>query len=314
MRLNASRSASAPLRFRFPGTLQLLAALALPACAGSGIIPWMAEPGKAFDLMVTHSSYTCATGFSHASVSLRSDSLVLSFLAKDDPSVRCAAPSQPMGPQFPIPALKAGSYLVFSRSLLPCMVEGPTVCLVEAVPMFVDTLKVAAGNVFPPGWFLRPGRIEAGKATTVALLSRDHGSCEFGFTSNTVRVAEEGAIYLTFQTHGYKRLCEESVHPFGPIFPLEGLKPGRYPVHAASAPSCTFEKPPCLMPIQYELVDTLVVTVSTALGPVSGPRRASGGKAATGKSRPAAVPTFGRDGLPWVVTPEGRRVAPAPNP
>lgn len=313
MRSDASQLApNPPRRFRFSAAAPLLmAALAIPAGADSGIIPWKAEPGKAFDLMITNSVYTCATGFTHLSVALRSDSLVLSFLAKDDPGVRCAAPSQPMGPEFPIPALKAGSYRVFARSLFPCMVEGPAICLMESMPYFVDTLKVAAGNAFAPGWFLRPGRIEAGKSVTVALLSRDHGSCEFGFSKNTSQVTKEGDLYLTFETHGYKRLCEQSVRPFGPIFPLEGLKPGRYPVYAASAPGCTFEKPPCLLPIQYERVDTLIVTASTGLGEIPGPSRALGGKTPAGRRRPAAVPTFGRDGLPWVVTPEGRRVAPA---
>lgn len=316
MRPDASRSAPhRPRRFRLSAAMPfLMAALAIPSGADSGIIPWKAEPGKAFDLMVTNSAYTCATGFTHESVSLRGDSLVLSFLAKDDPAVRCAAPSQPMGPEFPIPALKAGSYRVFARSLFPCMVEGPAICLMESVPSFVDTLKVAAGNAFAPGWFLQPGRIEAGKAVTVALLTQDHGSCESGFSNNTPRMTQEGDLYLTFETHGYKRLCEQSVRPFGPIFTLEGLKPGRYPVYAASAPGCTFQKPACLLPIQYDRVDTLVVSASTAVREIPDPSRALGKKAPAGGRRPAAVPTFGRDGLPWAVTPEGRRVAPAPAP
>ena len=300
-----------PIHRAAMAALPILMALALPVRAGLDILPWKAEPGKGFDLMITGTEATCATEYSYQSVDLRSDTLVLSFLAKSDPAVKCQPLPAPKGPEFAIPALKAGSYLVFSRSLAPCMV-GPTVCAMEAVPVFAGSLEVAEGNAYPAGWMLRTRRIPGSEPSTLTILNRENGSCETGFSNNTVEMTRDGAIHLTFQTIYYKRMCRESVHPFGPIFHLEELKPGRYPVYAASLPACSFDSLPCEPFIAPQLVDTLLV------GPVTGIRAAPGSAQPAGKTAPAglrtrgATPTFGRKGNPWVVTPEGRRVAPAP--
>lgn len=297
-------------------TLALFLAAAGPAQGAMThtLLPWKAQAGKAFDLMLA-GSYACNSSFSHESTFVLEDRIVLAFLATESEIIRCAPMTQPYGPEFKLPALAAGEYPIYSQSLAPCMV-GPAACELYVEPVPVGTLKVTSAAAFDTGWFLHPKRVESGKDVRVALLNLARGSCENSFhpARDTVRGK---AAELSFQTRYYRRMCESSVHPFGPEFHLGDLAPGSYRVEGFDLPECAFQEPPCLPIVPYKpvLVDTLVVSSTTVL-------RASPKRRTDTAPRLRRLP--GGLGIAWsggegnanaledehIFTPDGRRVRP----
>jgi hypothetical protein len=304
---------------------RLFRILALCLAAGSAqgavthsLLPWKAQAGKTFDLMLA-GPYACNHSFSHESTYVLPDRIVLAFLATESNVIRCAPLTRPYGPEFRFPALAAGEYPIYSQSLVPCLV-GPAACEIFVAPVFVGTLKVTSAAPFDTGWFLHPKRIESGKDARVSLLNLARGSCENDFqpARDTVRGR---AAELSFTTHYYRRMCATSVRPFGPEFLLGDLTPGSYRVEGYDLPECAFQDPPCLPIVPYKpvLVDTLVVGVTTALR--QSPERRTG-------SAPRLLRLRGGLGVAWpvgegtalgfrdergderVVTPDGRRVRP----
>jgi hypothetical protein len=295
--------------------------LAVGTAQGAGthsLLPWKTQAGKAFDLMLA-GPYACNFSFSHETTYVTPDRIVLAFLATENHAVRCAAPTEPQGPEFRLPALAAGDYPVYFRSLTPCMV-GPIVCDIHVEPVLVGTLKVTSGPAYDTGWFLHPKRVESGREASVGLLNPARGSCEYASdpARDTLRFR---ILELSFHTRMSKdaSLCPTSVRPFGPLFHLGDLAPGSYRVEGYDLPLCAFQDPACLPTKPYTpvLVDTLVVEPATALGPVPFPESAA-------RSAPALRRLQGGLGLVWpgregtvaglkverIVLPDGRRVLP----
>lgn len=290
----------------------LLAAGTAQGAVTHTLLPWQAQAGMAFDLMLD-GDYACNVSFSHESTYVSQDRMVLAFVASENPAVKCAAPTQPSGPQFRIPALAAGAYPVYSQALAPCMVGQPP-CELHVEPVPVGTLKVTSGPAYDTGWFLHPRRVGSGRDVRVSLLNLGRGSCENEFrpARDTLRFQ---TLDLLFHTLHYRRVCKTSVRPFGPEFSLGDLAPGSYRVVGYDLPECTFQNPPCVAATAPEavLMDTLVVAGTSALGPLPERPAASAPRL---RRLPGGLglihPVEGRPGLGLrverLVTPDGRRV------
>jgi hypothetical protein len=97
-------------------------------------------PDAGFQLQILHDSLAACTNFSNLNAVASAGGINLYFLRQTG---KCSLMSQePIGPQFTMPALKAGRYPVFVTELEPCEVAQPA-CILERVnPLASDTLFV----------------------------------------------------------------------------------------------------------------------------------------------------------------------------
>jgi hypothetical protein len=234
--------------------------------------------GESFDLHLLSYRFTCGTTYSHQSVSLEGDKVVLSFLATDHPEAICPAVYMPYGPTFKMAAMTKGYYNVYARRLAPCMVSSDStdpVCMMEPVPEFAGMLTV--GITEPRGWFLRPKEVPAEEAFTMHLLNYAYGNCNTSFTREVLE-KRDGAFYVSFVIENHpEHVCVTDIRPYGPSFDVRGQPVGKYPVFANPQNPCRYATPqPCLAsssPDRWILVDTLVVRKGGSTGVLPGNTR-----------------------------------------
>jgi len=104
-------------------------------------------PDAGFQLQILRDSLAACTNFSNLNAVASAGGINLYFLRQTG---KCALISQdPIGPQFTMPALKAGRYPVYVTELLPCEVAQPACAVDRVMPMASDTLFVGNSLAVP---------------------------------------------------------------------------------------------------------------------------------------------------------------------
>jgi hypothetical protein len=99
-------------------------------------------PDAGFQLQILHDSLAACTNFTNLNAVASAGGINLYFLRQTG---KCALISQdPIGPQFTMPALKAGRYPVYVTELLPCEAAQPACVVERTMPMASDTLFVGS--------------------------------------------------------------------------------------------------------------------------------------------------------------------------
>lgn len=229
------------------------------------LLPARVQAGQAFDLMLAGSGYNCAVSYDHVTASVNKGTVYLNYHAEENPGVRCGTKTRPMGPEFKVPALEAGSYPVIAVNLTDCMIL-PSPCAMIPPMYHAGILTVSAAPASDTGWSMRPRQVRPDSAGEIFLFHPKLNSCNSVFQYNTLKKGPDARsgveiIGLSFETQNNKRLCSLSVAPFGPLFPLPALPAGKYPVRAYDLPACAFDAPPCIpiRPWDPVFVDTLTV-------------------------------------------------------
>jgi hypothetical protein len=222
----------------------VLAAGASATPSGYAFDPDTAKAGQEFTLRLT-GGFDCATAFSDMHAIVAGDTLRLSFLPQSLPK-GCGDTSHAYGPSFPIPALKAGSYLVRVDRLDRDAVADAGFLIASA----------------PTDWYLKRRDVAANLPFTLQLLRNDVGNCQTTFSHDSVYVMG-GSIYARFVLESHpERVCAQDLRPYGPGFPMAALAPGLYPVVPLQLAPCQVADPPCLLPVKAPYpTDTLVVSV-----------------------------------------------------
>jgi hypothetical protein len=276
--------------FAIPGCL----VAPMPASAGTLVVeataphsysinPIRTAPAKEFELSLLSYQFNCGTTFDNLSVNVLGNEITLTFL--DHPSTKdsgCVAVYKPYGPTFKVPALKTGTYKVTSYRLPACY---PCKLVGETAP--AGTLTVT-GDVVRKGWFLKSAEALAEKPFTLQLLNYDYGNCQTSFSHKSIST-QAGGIYTSFLIETRPDIvCIQDVRPYGPVFEMQGLKAGVYPIHVTEQIPCLVNPPFCdVMTPAPVLFDTLIVTktLSTLLSDL----RARSPKADLRGSRAAMV-------------------------
>ncbi len=222
------------------------------------ITPTNSLPNKSFTLSLLSNQFNCGTSFSHQQVTVNGDQINLSFLPSEQTVIACPLIFNAYGPNFTIPALKAGKYKVSVSKLVPCLVQVPS-CKIAIPQEFVDTLSIE--NPMPRvGWYISPKQAKANQNFTLQLLNNDYGNCNTSFINPSVLI-ENGTIYTDFTIVNHPEIrCITDIRPFGPSFFMPGLKVGTYPVYSHLPPKC----PPgaaCLL--IYQIPDDTLFVLNT---------------------------------------------------
>lgn len=123
-----------------PVTLGNLQITAVAARKGWYLKQRTVPPDAGFQLQMLHDSLAACTSFSNLNAVASAEGINLYFLRQTG---KCALISQePIGPEFTMPALKAGRYPVYVTELLPCEVAQPACVVDRVMPMASDTLFV----------------------------------------------------------------------------------------------------------------------------------------------------------------------------
>lgn len=252
-----------------PGPAAIAGAFALslgfaPARAADpfALIPSSADPGTPFRAMLAAARYQCNYDFKGDTAFVSGKEIRLAFVAEENPAVKCAASVVANGPTFTIPALAAGVYAVYAEPMPPCAIS-PQPCPFALIREFVDSLRVAPGSTGTENkWFIRPRTTSPLPHLELQVLNWGYASCETIFTGVTWEL-RSGGVHMDYDVAFTRRLCVLPLRPYGMILPLEGLKPGRYPVFV-SRNHCNPYVDACAVPSEA-VVDTLTVTGATAI-------------------------------------------------
>jgi len=232
------------------------------------LAPLAVDAGKAFDLSLTSTQFTCGTTFDSLSYSVYEFSLTLNFRPHEHKGVACPVLiNQAYGPTFKIEALKAGNYRVRGWDLRHCAPPPLSVdCRVMSAPDFDGTLAVGPAAERKT-WFLAQKEEMPEKTFTMQLLSSLYGNCQTEFSHQSFTV-EKDRISTTFTIDSYPdRVCIRNVSPWGPSFEMPAMQSGSYPVWVSTPPGCVYAKPACMIniPISSSPEDTLLVTRTSSM-------------------------------------------------
>lgn len=230
------------------------------------LLPSRVEAAQDFDIKLIGSEFSCATEFSHLSVH-QDKGISLTYYAKNNPAVRCAPKTAPLGPEFKLKGLAAGTYSVRAYVLTDCLIQ-PMPCLLIPPSYAAGTLTVGPLPTADTGWRLAPRQYPADSALEVMAVHPGLSSCKQAFRHNKVTrlkaagTGRDSGFALEFSQVDLARSCSTAVKPFGPLFELPPLSPGRYPVTGYALPECALVAPICvpLRPWEPAFRDTLVVS------------------------------------------------------
>ena len=129
-------------------------------------------PDAGFQLQMLRDSLAACTTFSNLNAVVSSGSINLYFLRQTG---KCALISQdPIGPEFTMPALKAGRYPVYVTELLPCEVTQPVCAVDRVMPVASDTLFVGNSSAVRMS-VLRAGALRVDVVGNTAFFSLPEG-------------------------------------------------------------------------------------------------------------------------------------------
>ena len=146
--------------------------------SGYDVVPSRTRPDSAFSLWLLSENFNCASMFSFLNVLVTPGTtgrptLTVSYLAEQNPLIRCITnPGLVYGPQFPIPALRAGIYDVIANPKQACQVN-PPFCLIPEVYVNAGSLRVGAGNGI---FYIKPKTVRANTAFDLQLLDEVYGN------------------------------------------------------------------------------------------------------------------------------------------
>lgn len=237
--------------------------IAMPAPVSAGVLqvseaiqpaytftPASAAAGQAFALHLLSYDFTCGTSYDGLSAVVADGAITLNFLDNAHPEAMCPAVYMPYGPVFQMPALKAGTYAVSVNRL-------SANAIVKA-----GTLQVTAGTVHED-WYLKERTVAPDRAFEMQLLKDSLPFCT-SFSNQSVSVSG-GRIYASFQMLTGK-CAGISETPIGPVFPMQALKDGIYPVHPYQLLPCETADPVCVVDrVAPPATDTLVVAKGLVL-------------------------------------------------
>lgn len=255
--------------------------------------PFVPEPdtvlaGASFRLHLATIRYDCNTVFAHHQVDVLGDSLIqLSFTADVGLHPNCAQfDTVVTGLVYAMPALKPGRYALQAWEIPACVYpkdSSPSVC--KIAPQWENAGKltvVGANTTQANGWTLSPRSVKVDSIFDLHLLNARYHPCRNTF-ENALLQQSQGAFFAVFSvTANTGVICPDDIRPAGPVFRINGLPSGRYPVYLTERPACSFQEPICPMVyVPPELVDTLIVTTTLVSGlslerPISEVTRRSG--------------------------------------
>ncbi len=109
-------------------------------------------------------------------------------------------------------------------------------------------------------WSLGMKQVGAGKAFTLQLLNANYGKCSSSF-SNLHEERSGRNLQFIFQSRiDSAKPCSPDTKPWGPVFEMEALAAGKYPVAFWQAPACY---PDCHVIPDFRPLDTLSVETAT---------------------------------------------------
>lgn len=271
------------------------------------IDPTQAKAGVDFTLNLLSYQFDCGTTFDNLAVAVDGKTLTLTFLDHAaSPGYACPAIYKPYGPAFKVKALAAGSYQVKAYRLPACHP-----CEMAGTVADAGTLRIGEDTV-RKGWFLEEKHVYPDQAFSLRLLNHDLDNCLNSFSSQNL-VVDGKSIYASFLVESHpERLCIQAVSPHGPVFGMQGLKLGAYPVHVTELLECEVTKPYCAVDrLLSAPSDTLMVmqTLSALISDL----RARAPKADMRGSRAAIRLPEGKGGI-WradLLTPTGRKLSTA---
>jgi len=268
------------------------------------IDPTRAAEGEDFSLSLLSYQFNCATSFDNLAVAVDDNTITLTFLDHEKPDMMCPAIYKPYGPVFKIAALKAGSYKVKAYRLPACH---PCKMMGEVADAGVLTVGPDAPR---KGWFLKDKHVYPDNPFSLQLLNEAYGNCQTSFSHQSL-VVDGGSIFTRFLVNTNPEIaCITDIRPHGPVFGMQGLKLGVYPVYVNELLSCEVTEPYCLaLRIKPAPSDTLIVmqTLSALISDL----RAKGPKAELRGSRAAITLPAGVTGM-WraeVLDAAGRKVS-----
>lgn len=225
---------------------------------------------KAFSLNLLSHDFHCPFTASYLKAHVEGGKILLNFVGKDNPAIKCARPSgcapemsscmaKPAPLTFNLKGLAAGLYPVYASHLSSCMVcpEGVkdcAVCDMYVEPVFVGNLRVNPSYMHPYAQVL-PDTVKAGAPFDLTLVSHAIG-CNSQITEAKVEVVGQD-IRLSYRDNPDKtRPCPAVIMPYKQVFKAPALIPSWYRV---------------LVSVQggdFEAVDALEVAVaSSAIAP-----------------------------------------------
>ncbi|MEO7957693.1 MAG: hypothetical protein ABIW76_13480 [Fibrobacteria bacterium] len=230
------------------------------------IDPTQVEADQDFILNLLSPQFGCNIDYLRTASRVQDGKITLTYLDKPNPLVRCA-PSKPMyGPAYKIRGLKAGSYEVWAERLPACVEEG---CKMASIPELVAKLVVMPTNAVRKGWFFNPREVKSGIPLSLKVVNNEYGNCNTEF-DHTSLVVQDNGIHVSFVIVNHpERVCVMDLHPHGPTFQMDALKPGRYPLYVSVMPACIYTEPRCLIGMPDTILvasDTLIVSQSVTLG------------------------------------------------
>jgi hypothetical protein len=252
------------LKSRLATLLLTAVSIALPVRAQIIIDPpdrqaWTLVPGtvpaeQIFALSVVSYRYSCAHEYDNQKVVVQDNVINLSFTSKINPVVLCPAIDKPYGPEFKVPALKAGRYKVMMNLLQPCHVQEP-MCRMAIPVEEAGTLVV--GESDKVSYVVNPSSVPEARDFELKLLSPQF-TCNIEYF-RTSSVVQDNKITLTFLDKANPAIrCIPEEKMYGPSYKMTALKAGSYEVWAVRLPACV-EQGCKILPVPV-LAGKLVVT------------------------------------------------------
>lgn len=215
--------------------------------------PTHAPAKQGFRLEIDSYRYACNASFSHQTISVGKGRIDVGFVTEYKMGVMCVANPPPKGPAFDVPALPAGRYEVYASDRPACLVA-PQPCEVPEREEFAGTLVVGAA-----GWFIAPVAVKADVAFALQGLNPKYGSCQTTFSHISAGRYGNGILATFVVTTDSTRKCLQDRTPWGPVFSLDALPAGKYPVSLYERSACEFASPPCIAARPLTFDDTLHV-------------------------------------------------------
>lgn len=216
------------------------------------------------EISLLNYSFNCNSTYTNKAVTVVDDKINLSYLAKSPDTTLpyqkvCINLNAPLyGPNFQLPALKAGKYEVYSDQLPSCYP-----CKMANIRELAGILEVYATG--ETQWSLSPRKVEAKKDFNLQILNSNYNSCNnyFSYIKSEVSGNEITVSYVSNNIYSPYLFCGQKISPWGPITRLKGLSSGEYTVYVVEEPACVYDSVPCAVKLARQKAGVLSVTDSS---------------------------------------------------